>query len=208
MAQGSTDADVAAALGVGSSDEPDEGSNDEVGEDSHESQGSLNDLPEWAQNRFAEVEREVATLRRENAQRRLSARDSARRSTSTNGDGDDSSDPANARALTAAEKRGRESAQLEFGMRLAQAKIEAALAGTLADDQIADVVEDINLSRFVDDTGEVDLEAVRVLKDKYTNILGKKPTPKIGHGQRGNGTVTQKTTADQFADALGSAFGG
>lgn len=141
---------------------------------------------------------EIRKLRRENAAQRVARRD-AQRSPSTSDP--DKPDTPSAQALRAAENRGKANARLEYGVRLAGAEVRAALSGTLTDDQITDLVDDLNLSRFVLDDGEVDRDAIKVLRDKYTSILGKKPVARIGHGQRA-GAPTQKSNADLFGDWL------
>jgi hypothetical protein len=191
VAEPGTDAEVAAALGVGQE------ANDEQGTDQTEDQQAqvaedvpLEDLPEQWQE-------EVRRLRRENAQQRVARRDAAR---APKDEGGDDKAPS-AQALRAAEERGRQAARLETGVRLAGAEVRAALAGNLSEQQIEDVVDDLNLSRFVTDDGDVDREAVKHLRDKFVSILGKKPTPRPGHANR-NGAPAQKSNADLFGDWL------
>ena len=75
---------------------------------------------------------------------------------------------------------------------LAGAEVRASLASALSEEQITDLVEDLNLSRFVTDDGDVDREAVKHFRDKTVSILGKKTTPRPGHGQR-QGAPSQKS---------------
>jgi hypothetical protein len=141
---------------------------------------------------------EVRRLRRENATQRVARRD-AQRGTREQGDGEDKAP--SAQAIRAAEERGRKAAQLENGVRLAGAEIRASLVGAMTEDQATDIIDDLDLSRYVTDEGDVDREAVKHLRDKFVSILGKKTTPRPGHGQR-QGAPSQKSNADLFGDWL------
>lgn len=171
-----------------------EGTDDEqttAGEAEGQEPVSFDDLPQ-------ETQEEIRKLRRENANLRVKSREAARKAPPP---ADGEQPEASKQALQAAEDRGRDSARMEFGIRLAGAEVKAALAGTLTDNQISEVIEDLNLSRFVDDSGEVDSEAIGTLRDKYQALVGKRTTPKVNHGRQGP-TVQAKTPADEFADTL------
>lgn len=154
---------------------------------------SIEDLPDWAQE-------EIRRLRRENANARVKAREANRSKPA------EEQPEVSRQALKAAEDRGRSAARMEYGIRLAGAEVKAALAGVLTEDQIADVLDDLNLSRFVDDEGDVDSDAVKVLRDKYTALVGKRQSPLVNHG-RTSTSKAPKSTADQFAAAIGAALG-
>lgn len=132
---------------------------------------SVDDLPDWAQE-------EIRKLRRENATARIKARDAARK-----GAKPDTPPEATRQSLKAAEDRGRAEARMEYGIQLAGAEIKASLAGAFSEEQITDIIEDLNLTRYVEDDGSVDRDAVRALKDKYTALLGKKPPARVSHGR-------------------------
>lgn len=187
-----TDQDEAVAEALGMSDAADDAQGAEQEDQAQEATDvAFEELPEsWRE--------EIRRLRRENAAQRVARRDATK--TPSAGDNDAPAAPS-AQALRAAENRGKESARMEYGVRLAGAEVRAALTGLLPDEQIADVVEDINLSRFVLDDGEVDRDLVKALRDKYASIIGKKSVAKVGHGQR-NGAPTQKSNADKFGDWL------
>lgn len=191
VAEPGTDADVAAALGVGQGNG--QASEDVDGQQQQQAQVAddvpLEELPEAWQE-------EVRRLRRENAQNRVARRDQARQQ-----QGNDDDKAPSAQALRAAEERGRSAARLEFGVQLAGAEVRAALAGSMTEQQIEDVIDDLNLSRYVLDDGSVDREAVKNLRDKFVGLLGKKPTARPGHGQR-QGVPTQKSNADLFGEWL------
>lgn len=167
---------------------------DETQDGQEPTETAFEELPESWQT-------EIRRLRRENASKRVSARDAARKQTKDA----PASDEPSAQALKAAEERGRKSAALENGIRLARAEVRASLAGTLAPDHIDEIVEDLNLSRFVDDDGEVDTEAVAVLRDKYTSILGRKAPAKVSHGKQGDAPSTEEAETKRL---LSNLFGG
>lgn len=100
------------------------------------------------------------------------------------------------RAMTEAEARGRTAAMAEFGMSLAAAKIEAQLAGIVPDP--AAIVEDLNLSRYLGEDGQVDMEKVAALRDRYMSLIppaGQPAPPSVPTGPRG--TETQNWTLDR-----------
>jgi len=69
------------------------------------------------------------------------------------------------KAVAEAEARGRAAAVSEVGQRIAAAEIKAALTGIVPDP--GDIVEDLNLARYVTDSGDVDTKAIAALKKKY-----------------------------------------
>lgn len=80
--------------------------------------------------------------------------------------------------------------------RIATAEIKAALTG-LVDDP-ATIVEDLNLARYVTESGEVDAEAVTRLRDKYAALVKPgKPRGEIDQGHRGDGTPSDFRNADK-----------
>jgi hypothetical protein len=194
-----TDAEVASALGVGepapdAADQADEHDQQDPDHQAQEAEPAFEDLPSHWQD-------EIKRLRRENAAQRVARRDTARQQQQT-GEGDGSTDKApSAQALRAAEERGRSAARLETGVRLAGAEVRAALAATLPEDQIEELVEHLALSHFVTDDGDVDRDAVKHFRDTTVSILGRKPAVRPGHGQRQTAT-TKKSNADLFGDWL------
>lgn len=85
----------------------------------------------------------------------------------------------------------------EMATELAAAHIEAALTGIVEDPTA--IVEDLNLSRYVTEDGEIDKDAITTLKSKYTRLVKRQST---GHGRAGASAA--KSPADQFADVLRS----
>lgn len=101
------------------------------------------------------------------------------------------------KAVETAKAEGRQAAQLEFGQRLAGAEIKAALTGVVPNP--AEIVEDLNLAKYVTDDGEVDGEAVAALKKKYEGFARQgRPGPDLGQGRRGDAPAgkDQLTKAD------------
>jgi hypothetical protein len=85
------------------------------------------------------------------------------------------------KAVADAKDQGRNEVRAEVGAKLAQARIEAALA-KLVDDPAA-IAEDLNLSAYVTDDGDVDEDKVQALKAKYERLL--KPGKATGDGDGG-----------------------
>lgn len=151
---------------------------------------TLDVLPEWAQ-------KEIRDLRREDKPYRQKARqyDDLVRSQMTE----------TQKAVEEAKSAGRSEALTEVGQRLAAAEIKAALAGIV--DTPEDVIEDLNLARYIDQDGNVDTDAVTALQVKYTALTGGKRGPRpISHGRQSNGAV-QPTPKDQFAAMVTDLLG-
>lgn len=92
------------------------------------------------------------------------------------------------RAVSEAEERGRKSATSEVGQKIAAAELKAALTGIVQNP--AAFVDDLNLSRYVTDTGDVDDEAIKALAEKYREAFaatgkGDGARPDLRQGYRG-----------------------
>jgi hypothetical protein len=84
--------------------------------------------------------------------------------------------------------------------RIARAEVKAALAG-LVDDPDA-IAEDLNLSRFVTDAGDVDEQAIAALKTKYAAFSGRR-APRPDHSQASGANGAAPTSpATEFASIL------
>lgn len=84
--------------------------------------------------------------------------------------------------------------------RVARAEVKAALAG-LVDDPDG-IVDDLNLSRFVSDDGEINDAAITALKQKYAGFSGRRaprPDPSQASGAQG---PSQTSPATEFASIL------
>jgi hypothetical protein len=85
----------------------------------------------------------------------------------------------------------------EFMGDLAAAKIEAALTGIV--DDPTQIVDDLNLDRYITDEGEIDTDAVSSLKDRYARLVKR---PAVGHGR--NGAQPKGSVQDQLTDTFRS----
>ena len=87
-------------------------------------------------------------------------------------------------AIEAARTEGRRQALTEAGSRVAAAEFRAAASGRMAAEQIETLLDGINLSRFVDDDGEVDRSAVASFVDGIAPKPGEQvPSPLLDLGQ-------------------------
>jgi hypothetical protein len=101
------------------------------------------------------------------------------------------------KALEAARQEGRQAATVDVAQRLAAAEIKAALTGIVPDP--ASIVEDLNLAKYVDDSGEVNSEAVAELRKRFEGLSKGARRPgggnPLGQGQKGEparqGQLTQ-----------------
>ena len=99
------------------------------------------------------------------------------------------------RATTEAYQRGKSEAESAYKVQLAKAEIRALLAGVV--DSPADVVDDLDMSRFLTDSGEVDTAKVDALKTRLGG--SKKVSAPRTHGNSSNGVHTPRTPAEAFA---------
>jgi len=76
------------------------------------------------------------------------------------------------RAVSEAEKRGRTEAAQQFGQELVKAKFEAAAAGRVPN--IAELVEDLNLTKFLGADGKPDADAITAAVNRFA------PAPPAG----------------------------
>lgn len=99
------------------------------------------------------------------------------------------------KAVAEAKDQGRNEARVEVGVKLAQARIEAALARVV--DDPAAIAEDLNLASYVTDDGDVDEDKVQALKAKYERLLKPgKPSGDGDGGPRGNSKPGQLSRDD------------
>lgn len=107
----------------------------------------------------------------------------------------DSQLPDTERVVKEAEQRARQSALGEFGQKLAAAEIRAALTGVIADP--SGVIEDLNLAKFVTESGDVDSDAVMALREKYAGLAPQqKPAPPALHQGRQGSTPSRDFDAE------------
>lgn len=181
----SSDADIAAALGIEEAEQ--EGSADQESEEQDEV--------------GAEVKRlriELATLRRENAERRVKDR---QRQTQAKSEAEGSTD------IAAAREAGREEARAENGIELTTEAVRAALTGIIPDDDLDEFVDELNISRFVTDDHRPDRDAIAGLKARQSKLVGARKTAKVNHGRSGNGQ-SSKSVQQQFEDTMAGLLNG
>ena len=113
------------------------------------------------------------------------------------------------KAVKEAEARGQAAAIAQFGQKIAAAELKAALAGLIPDP--AGVIVDLNLAKFVTDTGDVDADAVAALREKYALLAPAKnaPAPNLHQGRQGppvQGQITraelERMTPDEITAAM------
>jgi len=105
----------------------------------------------------------------------------------------------NERAIAEAEERGRQTATVNVAQRLAAAEIRAALTGVVPDP--AAVVEDLNLARYVTESGDIDTDAVAKLRTKY-EAFAKPNSPGPGDGGPRGGPPTVDPGEMSMADYI------
>jgi hypothetical protein len=81
------------------------------------------------------------------------------------------------RAVAEAEAKGRQSAKDEYGQRLAKSEFAAAAARRNPGFKIADVLDDLNLGRFLGDDGEPDTKAIEKAVERFVPNASQSPPP-------------------------------
>lgn len=104
-------------------------------------------------------------------------------------------------AKKAAHQAGRDEALSTFGSRVAAAEIKAALTGIVPDP--AAIVDDLNIARYLTDTGEVDAGKVAELKAKY-QAFAKPATSGSADGGPLGAPPAVKSLDEQIAEARAS----
>lgn len=105
------------------------------------------------------------------------------------------------KAVAKARQEGENAAMVAAGRKLAEAKFETALAKKGLD--LGDAAELIDTSKFVDDKGDVDEQAIKQAVAKLAKLAPKGPPSSSGGdfgGGNGGGTPA-KTLAEQIAEA-------
>ncbi len=98
------------------------------------------------------------------------------------------------RAVAEARQQGRQEAAVEAGKRLARAEIRAAAAGKGLD--VADLLEDLDLSRFVGEDGEPDDKAISKAITRWAAISPPSARPRgaVDQGARGDAPAAAMNT--------------
>lgn len=108
------------------------------------------------------------------------------------------------KAVAQARDEGKAEATSAAAQRLAGAEIKAALATVVADaDKRAEIIDDLNLSRYIGEDGEPDVAKIAALRDRYAALTAgatpgtPPPPPGVPKGARsGNGEVKQLSKSD------------
>lgn len=89
-------------------------------------------------------------------------------------------------AVAAAREEAAQKVREELGGRLVEAEFRAAAANRLSPEQISALLEDLNVSRYLTDDGDVDRDRISAKVDILAPVKGdeKKPAADLGQGQR------------------------
>lgn len=109
------------------------------------------------------------------------------------------------RAVAEASAKARAETLAEVGGRLAASEVRVAAAGRLDDEQLAVILDSVDLTKFLMEDGQVDTDRVRAFVDGITP----KPTdnafpPDLGQGARGG---TPALGSDPLLQALKNTVG-
>lgn len=149
--------------------------------------------PVALQAKIKQLEKDNARYRRE---RRAGKNSSAPATPAKGAEGDVTAQ------IAAATAQARSDARAEYSEQLAGTRIQSALEGLNIPDADS-LVEDMNLSKFVDEDGNVDTDAVKALIDRYRPLARRRRKP--GHGNQG-GTGNTSTDEQQERAAARKLF--
>ena len=189
--------------------EPVEGAEPEEGEEQDGTETDSEDGGDDPQAELAALRAENQRLKNEAAARRVKAKKAAvAKAQATVASKAQQGQAPTEDDIAAAEERGREAARLEHQIDLAQVKVEAGFAATgMAAEDIEGIVENLNLSRFVTEEGEIDDEAITALVAKFKPTVRKKPAPKTGHARTSDTPKTTQSEEAEFSRSLFSVSG-
>lgn len=114
------------------------------------------------------------------------------------------------KALDAARREADQAARAEvtsaFAQRIAAAEIRAALTGVVKSPDA--IVEDLNLAKFVTDTGDVDAEAVTRLREKFAAEAQGQPARPRGDADQGpRGSAALALNSDPLRESVEAILG-
>jgi hypothetical protein len=107
------------------------------------------------------------------------------------------------RAVAEAEARGRTAAATEYGKRLARTEFDAAAGRRNPDFDTASALEFVDLSRFLDESGEPDPKAIKAAVERLVPTPSNTP-PGLDLGAK-KGTATGQNFNDVLRQAVGRA---
>ncbi len=113
------------------------------------------------------------------------------------------------KAIAEAEQRGRQTATVEVGQRLARAEFLAAAAKRNAEHDATSILDDLNLGKYVGDDGEPDVSAIGKAVERLIPAAAADPRPRgdAGLGPRPTAPPADPRLADLQqieADLIGS----
>jgi hypothetical protein len=165
---------------------------------------SVESLPKWAQDKLKALETDNYKYRRDARQargaRQTGTQQAQQGQQNQQGQQGQQGQPDATQQIEEARRQARADAKAEYSERLAGTRIESALAqmGIANPEQ---VVDDLNLARYVTDDGEVDGEMVKGVIERYRSIAPKRRRTVGAAGSGGAGSAG--TNADKFAEAVG-----
>lgn len=110
------------------------------------------------------------------------------------------------KAIAEAAARTRSEVVAELSSKIVAADIRAALTGVVPDP--AAIIEDLNLAKYVTESGDVDAKAVAALREKYLALgaSSKDVAPKVPTGPRGaGGQITRESLKSMSPEAISAA---
>lgn len=176
-------------------------------EDGDSGSGSADQDDEKVDQTKALSERLKAADRRANrAEAELKKLRDAARGADSGGSGDKSDDKGDKgddvdKRIAEATAQARLDAKIEYSEQLVATRLEAALEA-LNVPGASDIVEDLNLTRYITDEGKVDTEKLKAKIEQFKTSYGKRRKP-VGHGNSGGDKGSGATNADRFAEAIG-----
>lgn len=101
------------------------------------------------------------------------------------------------KAVREAREQGETAARSTMAPRLVLAEMRAAASGRIDPDRFAELTEDVDLSRYLTDTGEVDMDRVRRKVDAWAPHQQGEIGDQAQHGSRGRGDGNAQTQGQQ-----------
>lgn len=109
------------------------------------------------------------------------------------------------RIIEEAKAEARAEVQRDNAGRLAAAEIKVALNGLVEDPE--SIIEDLDISRYIDEDNSVDAEAVNKLRVKYENLLGgKRKTASSGFQPGRTNQSRSETPQEAFETTMKELF--
>jgi hypothetical protein len=111
------------------------------------------------------------------------------------------------RAIEQARTEARREALTEVGAKVAAAEIRAAATGRMSGEQLATLLDNVNLARFIGDDGEVDRDAVSSFVEGIAPPPAEQVAPRVDLGQGTRNPQNMPLNGDPVERALKDALG-